>query len=74
MSYWATLPATGGKLQEALMRAMISSRKTPLALALLVALFLPAAPMPAPRAQSDRSGVKSILGGVKGDGGKGWGV
>ena len=67
MSYWATLPATGGKLQEALMRAMISSRKTPLALALLVALLLPAAPMPAAMAQSASAGVNSIVAVVNGD-------
>ena len=62
MSYWATLPATGGELQEALMRAMISSRKTPLALALLVALLLPAA-----MAQSASAGVNSIVAVVNGD-------
>jgi len=67
MSYWATLPATGGELQEALMRAMISSRKTPLALALLVALLLPAAPMPAAVAQSASAGVNSIVAVVNGD-------
>ena len=67
MSYWATLPATGGELQEALMRAMISSRKTPLALALLVALLLPAAPMPAAMAQSASAGVNSIVAVVNGD-------
>jgi peptidyl-prolyl cis-trans isomerase SurA len=61
------LPATGGKLQEALMRAMISSRKTPLALALLVALLLPAAPMPAAVAQSASAGVNSIVAVVNGD-------
>jgi len=67
MSYWATLPAMGGKLQEALMRAMISSRKTPLALALLVALLLPAAPMPTAVAQSASAGVNSIVAVVNGD-------
>ena len=67
MSYWATLPATGGELQEALMRAMISSRKTPLALALLVALLLPAAPMPTAVAQSASAGVNSIVAVVNGD-------
>ena len=67
MSYWATLPATGGELQEALMRAMISSRKTPLALALLVALLLPAAPMLAAKAQSASAGVNSIVAVVNGD-------
>ena len=67
MSCWATLPAMGGKLQEALMRAMISSRKTPLALALLVALLLPAAPMPTAVAQSASAGVNSIVAVVNGD-------
>ena len=67
MSYWATLPAMGGKLQEAFMHAMISSRKTPSALALLVALLLPAAPMPAAMAQSASAGVNSIVAVVNGD-------
>lgn len=49
------------------MRAMISSRKTPLALALLVALLLPAAPMPAAVAQSASAGVNSIVAVVNGD-------
>lgn len=67
MSNCATLPATGGKLQEALMRAMISSRKIPLALALLVALLLPTAPIPAAMAQSASAGVNSIVAVVNGD-------
>lgn len=67
MSNWATLPAMGGKLQEALMRAMISSRKIPLALALLVALLLPTAPIPAAMAQSASAGVNSIVAVVNGD-------
>lgn len=49
------------------MRAMISSRKTPLALALLVALLLPAAPMPSAVAQSASAGVNSIVAVVNGD-------
>ena len=49
------------------MRAMISSRKTPLALALLVALLLPAAPMLAAKAQSASAGVNSIVAVVNGD-------
>lgn len=49
------------------MRAMISSRKTPLALALLVALLLPAAPMPTAVAQSASAGVNSIVAVVNGD-------
>ena len=67
MSCWATLPAMGGKLQEALMRAMISSRKISLALALLVALLLPTAPMPTAMAQSASAGVNSIVAVVNGD-------
>ena len=67
MSNWATLPTMGGKLQEALMRAMISSRKIPLALALLVGLLLPTAPIPAAMAQSASAGVNSIVAVVNGD-------
>ncbi|NBQ74611.1 MAG: rotamase [Acetobacteraceae bacterium] len=49
------------------MRAMISSRKISLALALLVALLLPTAPMPTAMAQSASAGVNSIVAVVNGD-------
>ena len=67
MSYWANLPAMGGKLQEALMRAVMLSRKPCLALVLLAALLMPFAPMPAAMAQSAGGSVNSIVAVVNGD-------
>ena len=67
MSYWATPPAKGGNLQEALMRAVMLSRKPYLMLMLLAALLMPAAPMPAAKAQSAGGSVNSIVAVVNGD-------
>jgi peptidyl-prolyl cis-trans isomerase SurA len=65
MSYWATSPAKGGKLEEALMRAVTFSRKPLLALVLLAALLLPAAPRV--MAQPAGGRVNSIVAVVNGD-------
>ena len=67
MSYWATPPVKGGKLQEALMRAVMLSRKPYLALVLLATLLMPAATMPAAMAQSAGGSVNSIVAVVNGD-------
>jgi peptidyl-prolyl cis-trans isomerase SurA len=67
MSYWATPPAKGGKLQEALMRAVMLSRKPYLALVLLAALLMPAGTIPAAVAQSAGGSVNSIVAVVNGD-------
>ncbi|MFN7309100.1 MAG: peptidylprolyl isomerase [Alphaproteobacteria bacterium] len=66
MSYWPTSPVMGSKLQEALMRAMILSRRLFLALVVLAALLVPTAPSPA-RAQSPGGSVNSIVAVVNGD-------
>ena len=67
MGYWATLLAKGGKLQEALMRVVMLSRKPYLALVLLATLLMTAAPMPAAMAQSAGGSVNSIAAVVNGD-------
>jgi len=67
MSYSATLPALGGKLQEALMRAMMFSRKPYLALLLLAALLMPTAIIPTAMAQPAGGNVNSIVAVVNGD-------
>jgi peptidyl-prolyl cis-trans isomerase SurA len=66
MSYCATSPANGGKLQEALMRAVTFPRKPFLALALLAALLMQATPQPA-LAQAAGGSVNSIVAVVNGD-------
>jgi peptidyl-prolyl cis-trans isomerase SurA len=66
MSYWPISPIMGCKLQEALMRAMMFSRRPFLALVLLAALLVPTAPSPA-RAQSSGGTVNSIVAVVNGD-------
>ena len=67
MSYSATLPALGSKLQEALMRAMMFSRKSYLALLLFAALLMPGATIPAAMAQPAGGNVNSIVAVVNGD-------
>jgi peptidyl-prolyl cis-trans isomerase SurA len=66
MSYCATSPANGGKLQEALMRAVTFPRKPFLALTLLAALLMQATPQPA-LAQAAGGSVNSIVAVVNGD-------
>lgn len=66
MSYCATSPANGGKLQEALMRAVTFPRKPFLALVLLAALLMQATPKPA-LAQAAGGSVNSIVAVVNGD-------
>jgi peptidyl-prolyl cis-trans isomerase SurA len=66
MSYCATSPANGGKLQEALMRAVTFPRKPFLALALLAALLMQTTPKPA-LAQAAGGSVNSIVAVVNGD-------
>ena len=66
MSYCATSPANGGKLQEALMRAVTFPRKPFLALALLAALLMQATPQPV-LAQAAGGSVNSIVAVVNGD-------
>lgn len=66
MSYCATSPANGGKLQEALMRAVTFPRKPFLALVLLAALLMQATPQPA-LAQAAGGSVNSIVAVVNGD-------
>ena len=66
MSYCATSPANGGKLQEALMRAVTFSRKPFLALVLLAALLMQATPKPV-LAQAAGGSVNSIVAVVNGD-------
>ena len=66
MSYCATSPANGGKLQEALMRAVTFPRKPFLALVLLAALLMQATPQPV-LAQAAGGSVNSIVAVVNGD-------
>jgi peptidyl-prolyl cis-trans isomerase SurA len=66
MSYCATSPANGGKLQEALMRAVTFSRKPFLALVLLAALLMQVTPKPV-LAQAAGGSVNSIVAVVNGD-------
>jgi peptidyl-prolyl cis-trans isomerase SurA len=66
MSYFATSPANGGKLQEALMRAVTFSRKPFLALVLLAALLMQVTPKPV-LAQAAGGSVNSIVAVVNGD-------
>jgi peptidyl-prolyl cis-trans isomerase SurA len=66
MSYFATSPANGGKLQEALMRAVTFSRKPFLALVLLAALLMQVTPRPV-LAQAAGGSVNSIVAVVNGD-------
>lgn len=66
MSYRGTLPVMGGKLEEALMRAMISMRRPFLALVLLAALLIQADPRPS-WAQAASGNVNSIVAVVNGD-------
>jgi peptidyl-prolyl cis-trans isomerase SurA len=67
MSYWATSPAIGGKLQEALTRAMMFSRKPYLVLLLCAALLMPAGYAPSALAQSAGGSVNRIVAVVNGD-------
>ncbi len=67
MSYWATPPAMGGKLQEALMHAVMLSRKPNLMLVLLAVLLLLAGPMHDATAQPPGGSVNSIVAVVNGD-------
>lgn len=66
MSFWATSPAIGGNLQEALMRAVGLSRKPLLALALLAGMLMYGAQSPV-LAQAAGSSVNSIVAVVNGD-------
>ena len=66
MSYCATSPANGGKLQEALMRAVTFSRMPFLALVLLAALLMQVTPKPV-LAQAAGGSVNSIVAVVNGD-------
>lgn len=66
MSTCATPPAKGGKLEEALMRAVTFSRKPLLALALLAAMLMHAVPRPA-FAQVGGGSANSIVAVVNGD-------
>jgi peptidyl-prolyl cis-trans isomerase SurA len=66
MNYRGTSPVMGGKLEEALMRAMTSLRKPFLALVMLAALLIQADPKPG-LAQASGSNVNSIVAVVNGD-------
>jgi peptidyl-prolyl cis-trans isomerase SurA len=66
MSYCATPPAKGGKLEEALMRAMTSMRRPAVALVLLAALLMQGSPTPV-LAQAAGGRVNSIVAVVNGD-------
>jgi peptidyl-prolyl cis-trans isomerase SurA len=66
MSYRGTSPAIGGKLEEALMRAMTSMRRPAVALVLLAALLMQGSPTPA-LAQAAGGRVNSIVAVVNGD-------
>jgi peptidyl-prolyl cis-trans isomerase SurA len=66
MSYCATPPAAGGKLEEALMRALIFSRKPLLALVLLAGMLMHGAQSPV-LAQAAGGTVNSIVAVVNGD-------
>ena len=66
MTYWAIMLAKGGKLEEALMRAVIFSRTPLFALVVLAAMLMNAAPRPA-LAQAAGSSVNSIVAVVNGD-------
>jgi len=66
MSYWATPPATGGNMQEALMRAVTFSRTPFLMLVLLASLLMQADPKPV-LAQTAGGSVNSIVAVVNGD-------
>ena len=66
MNRWAELPAKGGKRKEAMLRAMIFSRRPFLALALLAALLLHTPQGPA-LAQATGASVNSIVAVVNGD-------
>ena len=67
MSYWATSPVIGGKLQEALTRAMMFSRKPYLVLLLCAALLMPAGYAPSALGQSAGGSVNRIVAVVNGD-------
>jgi peptidyl-prolyl cis-trans isomerase SurA len=66
MTYRAIMLAKGGKLEEALMRAVIFSRKLRLAVVLLAAMLMNAAPRPV-LAQAAGGSVNSIVAVVNGD-------
>lgn len=66
MTFWATMPVISGKLEEALMRAVIFSRKPLLALVLLAAMLMHGAPRPA-LSQGVGGSVNSIVAVVNGD-------